>query len=598
MAKTRYAVNQYPIQILLSYVQSGEVAIPEIQRPFVWDASQVRDLLDSLYRGYPIGYLISWRNPDVRLKTGGSSTGKKILIDGQQRMTALMAAVLGYEVMNKHYRRVNIRIAFNPMDEIFEVSNPAIEKNAAWFPDISVVMGSNARIFDLAKAFLARNPEVEESMIFERIQKLRDIVNNQVGLIDLDSYLSIEEVTDIFIRINSKGTVLSQADFAMSKIAASEEFGGHELRKLIDYFCHMAILPEDYKALRKNDPEFSSTDHFQKISWLKDEKDDLYDPEYTDVLRVAFISKFGRGRLRDLVALLSGRDFERRTYEEHIAEASFATLWEGVSDVVSKTNFTRFLMILRSAGLVDKSLIGSVNVVNYAYVIYLLLREAGMPQAGTETYVRKAYVLNVLTERFAGNPEGTFDFDIRRINEQGFESYFQYLQEAELGESFWQVALPKKFNTPVASSPFFRLFLAAQSKMGDLGFLSRAITVRDMVIHRGDRHHIYPKNYLKKLKYPQSKYNQIANYAMTQAEINIAIGDMSPEKYFSVLIEGIQNNHPQISAIDSLDQLQANLEQNCIPYRMFVGDIPSYEEFLVERQVLLAKKLKQFYEGL
>jgi len=276
MAKTRYAVNQYPIQILLSYVPSGEVAIPEIQRPFVWDAAQVRDLLDSLYRGYPIGYLISWRNPDVRLKTGGSSTGKKILIDGQQRITALMAAVLGYEVMNKHYRRVNIRMAFNPMDEIFEVSNPAIVKSAMWFPDISVVMGSHARIFDLAKEFLARNPEVEESLIFERIQKLRDIVNNQVGLIDLDSYLSIEEVTDIFIRINSKGTVLSQADFAMSRIAASEEFGGHELRKLIDYFCHLAILPEDYKAIRKNDPEFSGTEHFQKISWLKDEKDALH----------------------------------------------------------------------------------------------------------------------------------------------------------------------------------------------------------------------------------------------------------------------------------------------------------------------------------
>ena len=598
MVQTRYAVNQYPIQILLSWVQAGEISIPEIQRPFVWSAAQVRDLMDSLYKGYPIGYLIAWRNPSVRLKSGESSAGKKILIDGQQRITALMAAVLGREVLNKRYRRTTIRIAFHPLEEVFEVTNPAIRRNPAWFPDISSVLAADARVFDIASEYITRNPEADQSLVFERIQNLRSIINNQVGLIELDSTLSIEEVTDIFIRINSKGTVLSQADFVMSKIAASEEYGGHRLRKLIDYFCHLAILPEDYHAITKNDPEFAQTEDFRRIAWLKDEKDDLYDPTYTDVLRVAFVSKFGRGRLRDLVALLSGRDFEKRTYEEAIAEESFATLREGVNDYVSRTNFTRFLMILRSAGLVDKSLIGSLNVVNYAYIVYLLLRNQGIPQGEIETLVRKAYVLNVLTERFAGNPEGTFDFDIRRIQEQGFHDYFAHLEEAQLGEAFWTVALPQKFSTPVVSSPFWRLFLAAQVKLGDLGFLSKAITVRDMVIHRGDRHHIYPRNYLKKLGYNRSMYNQIANYAMTQSEINIAIGDRPPEVYFNELVNGIQRGQPWIGAIDSMEELRENLRMNAVPLRLLENDIPSYEEFLEERRYLMAAKLRDYYESL
>ncbi|MDP1646429.1 MAG: DUF262 domain-containing protein [Thiobacillus sp.] len=108
MKTQKYAVNQYLIESVLSKVREGEIAIPEIQRPFVWDASQVRDLLDSLYQGFPVGYLIAWRNPDVKLKDGSTASGKMILIDGQQRITALTAAVLGQLVVNKEYRKVQV----------------------------------------------------------------------------------------------------------------------------------------------------------------------------------------------------------------------------------------------------------------------------------------------------------------------------------------------------------------------------------------------------------------------------------------------------------------------------------------------------------
>lgn len=598
MSATLYAVNQYPIQILLSWVQAGEIAIPEIQRPFVWDSKQVRELIDSLYKGYPVGYLIAWKNHDVRLKNGESSAGKKILIDGQQRITALMASVLGMKVINQHYQKTKIQISFHPIEERFEVYNPAIEKDNSWFKDISVLIDNKTNLFNVVNEYIEKNEGYEQSEIFEKLQKLRNIINNQIGLIELDSALEIDEVTEIFIRINSKGQRLSQADFVMSKIAANDQYDGHTLRKLIDYFCHLSIQPEDYESISSLDADFKNVEAIRKLSWLKDEREDLYDPEYTDVLRVAFISQFGRGRLRDLVALLSGRNFEARSYEEEIVEQSFQTLWKGVQEVTNETNFKRFLMILRSLGLANKDLVGSVNILNYAYIVYLLMREEKKSPEVIEQYVKKAYVFNVLTERFAGNPEGTFDFDIKRIKEDGFVSYFDSLEQSRLGDTFWDIALPQKFNTPVASSPFYRLYLAAQCALSDKGFLSKGISVRDMVIHRGDVHHIYPKNYLKEQGYLQNKYNQIANYALTQQEINIKISDKSPEQYLQEVLNQCETKELVYGGIDSVEGLKENFEMNCIPEYMLRGEVPDFETFLKDRQVLMAKKIKRYYESL
>ena len=326
MTIQRYSVNQHPIQTLLTWINSGEIAIPEIQRPFVWSGAKVRDLIDSLYSGYPIGYLIAWRNPSVKLKDGTSSEGKRILIDGQQRVTALMAALLNQWVINKHYKRVKITIAFHPQDRRFEVSNPAIRKDRAWIANIADVLSPDVKMLRFVGEYCAKNEEADQDNIYDSIELLRGIVNNHIGLIELNSELDIETVTEIFIRINSQGAVLSQADFAMSKIAANEIYGGDKLRKCIDYFCHLAVAPEFYQQLADLDQDFATTQYFQKMSWLKNENDDLYDPSYTDMLRVAFSSEFKRGRLGDLVALLSGRNFKTREYEESIAEDSFQLL--------------------------------------------------------------------------------------------------------------------------------------------------------------------------------------------------------------------------------------------------------------------------------
>jgi len=388
MSTQRYSVTPHPIETLLTWVKSGEIAIPEIQRPFVWEATKVRNLLDSLYRGYPVGYLIAWRNPTVKLKDGTPSAGKRILIDGQQRVTALMAALLGREVLTKDYETLRIRIAFHPQEECFEVANPAIRKDVAWIEDLAEVFAPSTSIFQLVGNYCAKNAGVSQDAVFASIEKLRKIINNHVGVIELADDLDIETVTEIFIRVNSASTELSQADFAMSKIAVNETYGGNLLRKAIDYFCHLAVAPEFLSRIEKGDKAFAASEFLPQMRWLKDVNDDLYDPTYTDMLRVAFTSEFGRGKLQDLVALLSGRNFETKQFEEAIAEDSFVRLKKGVLAFINKTHFDRITMILRSAGFVTSDLIGGRNAVNFAYILYLRGRAERMPPADLERLVR------------------------------------------------------------------------------------------------------------------------------------------------------------------------------------------------------------------
>lgn len=594
----KYTVNQYEIDALLAFVKTGEIAIPEIQRPFVWDASKVRNLMDSLYQGYPIGYIISWKNPNVRLKDGSLSEGKKILIDGQQRITALTAAILGQYVINKDYQRTKIKIAFNPIEERFEVQNPAILNDKIWLADISEVFSGEKSLLKLVREYLQLNPDTNEDLVEQSFSRLIGLTKKAVGLIELASDLDIETVTEIFIRINSAGVVLSQADFAMSKISANEEQGGNVLRKAIDYFCHLAVAPEFYSHIVEHDKDFANTEYFQKMQWLKSENDDLYDPSYTDLIRVAFTSQFNRGRLSDLVSLLSGRNFETRTFENQIIEDSFSTLKKGVFEFINETNFKRFLMIIRSAGFISPKLIRSQNALNFAYIVYLKLKSQVVNSNDIEKYVKRWLVYSILTGRYSGSPESVFDYDIKQISQRSIQDYLKEKEEGELSDAFWNAALPQHMDTSVASSPYFHVFLAAQVKFNDKGFLSKDITVGDLISLRGDIHHLFPRDYLKKEGLNRGQYNQIANYVYMQSEINIKVGNKSPKEYFALLKSLIENSDSSLTGIHSWQELEDNLKTQCIPCDIVDMDIDNYSDFLLERRRLMALKIKEYYFSL
>jgi len=598
MSTQRYSVTPHPIETLLTWVKSGEIAIPEIQRPFVWEPTKVRNLLDSLYQGYPVGYLIAWRNPTVKLKDGTPSAGKRILIDGQQRVTALMAGLLGLEVLNKDYETIRIRIAFHPVLEKFEVANPAIRKDVAWIEDVAAVFAPDADMIELTEEYSAKNTSTDRKQVGKVLQRLVKIINNHVGLIELAEDLDIETVTEIFIRVNSAGAELSQADFAMSKIAANETFGGNMLRKAIDYFCHLTVAPDFMGRIEKGDKAFAASEFFPQMRWLKDVNDDIYDPTYTDMLRVAFTAEFGRGKLADLVALLSGRNFETRQFEDTIAEVSFAKLKQGILRFINKTHFERFTMIIRSAGFVTSDLIGGQNALNFAYILYLRGRSENVPAADLERLVRRWYVMSILRGRYSGSPETVFDVDIRQIDARGLGDYADSVIENELPATFWTGMLPQLMDTSSAQSPYFLAYKAAQVKLGDKGFLSRDITVSDLMLNRSDVHHVYPRNHLKKQELTKGRYNQIANFVLAQSEINIAIGDKAPETYFADLAKQCTGGAKKYGGITEHAELRANLQMSCLPESLVDGVILDYDDFLEERRKLMSLKIKTWFEAL
>ena len=595
-----FEVNSIKINSLLGYVQDNSIAIPEIQRPFVWDSTKVRDLIDSLYKGYPVGYIITWKNPNVKLKDGTTSEGKQILIDGQQRVTALSAAILGNEILNSEYKKKRIKISFNIKTEEFAVATPIIEKSNEWISDISVFLKpGNVDIFTFCTEY-AQISGLNPNEVNKRINKLNEILSCQIGRIELSSQIDIDIVTEIFVRINSKGVELSQADFALSKISVNEEYEGNDIRKAIDYFSHFLQTPQDFNHIKEYDTEFVAKDIFNKISWTANYQDNLYKPSYKDILRVSFTYKFKRGKLQDLVSLLSGRDFETREYKQEIIEDSFRKLYDGVKDFVNETNYKRYIMIVKSIGLINQDLVRSQNVLNFGYILYLLMREKNYNPSIIETCVKKWLVYSILTQRYSGSPESRFDYDVKRLDESNdILAYIKDQEEAELSEAFWTKILPDRFNTSVTSSNYWKIFIASLIKSSTRGFLSKSTTVRDLIEQRGDVHHIFPKDYLMKSGINvQQRYNQIANYTYLQQEINIAISNKAPITYFKELEEQVNGGNPVYGCIETIDDLNKNLEENAIPTDIKNMTYEDYDIFLSKRRELIASKLKDYYYSL
>lgn len=601
MTSQNYSVNQYLVSNLLSLVQIKEIAIPEIQRPFVWEPDKVTELIDSLYNGYPIGYIITWQSPNVKLKDGSSSMGKKILIDGQQRITALRAAILGETVKNRDYADVRIQVAYNPIERRFATFNAAISKDPLWIKDIAPLLNGSTRQRAALNEYMTQNPSVDEDAVDIAMDDLRNIANRQIGVIELSGELDIERVTEIFIRINSKGVPLNQADFVMSTIAANETYGGNLLRKCIDHFSELAVRPEFYSTLMNNDKEFAESPYRSQIEWLRKENDDIYDPSYVDVLRVAFTSKFSRGKMADLVSLLSGRNFETRDNEDSIKEDTYGKLTEGVCAFINETNFKRFVMIIRSAGFCHSKLIRSQNTLNFAYILFLRLREKGYQPEHIEKYVRRWFVFSILRGRYSSSPESNFDYDVKQIDRYSdFGEYLAETEAAELSDAYWDFGAIQQLTTSVASSPIFNVFLASQCYQNRKGFLSTAITVRDMIEQKGDVHHIFPREYLKANGIPKSEYNQVANYTYTQTEININIGKKSPSDYLGY-VKNVQcaGGPKKYGAISDYNTLTVNLEEDCcIPVDIIDMNVDNYPDFLAWRRKLIAQRLKEYYFSL
>ena len=609
MEGEKFTNTSMSIKALLGLIEANDIAIPEIQRPFVWKNAQVRDLMDSLYKGFPTGYIILWKNPNVKLKDGTISAGKKVVIDGQQRITAMMTAITARKIFNSEFQETRVKISFNPFAaleyergneeaEIFAVQTPAHLKSKNWIPDISVVFESTFSSWTFIPQYIDANPEMEGSDLQRVLNHLKGIETTQIGVIELSEKLDIDVVTDIFIRINSKGTALSQGDFVMSKMAADEEHGGNLLRKVIDYFAHLAVVPSYYSYIESHDKEFAATKWLKKLEWLKDDTETVYDPDCDDVIRVAFMHQIKRARLSELVQLLTGRDFETREFKEEIEEQTFAQMYEGVSNVINEYNFKQFMQTIRSAGFISPKMVTSNMALDFAYALFLMLQNSDEPVANRKRIVQRWYVLSILTQRYSASPESAFAKDLKVISEVGIAQALKNIEDATLSDNFWQVALPQNLSYASSLNPTYLAYLAAQVSGGDNSLLSSNIRVEELIRLGGDVHHIFPKKYLVEHGFERTQYNQTANYAYLDTPVNISIGEKAPKDYFSAALAQCGSDKAETGSIIDEKVLRENLATHCIPEDVFEMDYTRYDEFLEKRRVLMAAKIRKYYESL
>jgi hypothetical protein len=350
------------------------------------------------------------------------------------------------------------------------------------------------------------------------------------------------------------------------------------------------------------DTEFAQSEYAPKLAWLKDDKGDIYDPDYNDMLRVAFMFAFDkRSKLADLVSLLSGRDFVDRKFKEDIAEKSFKDLKRGVFAFMNSYNFEQLTLAIKSAGFIAPKLLNSQMTLNFAYTILLLLQESGaVSKTEIKRYVQKWFIFTTLTSRYITSPETKWGQDLRAIAEKGFLDCFAEMEQSELSDTFWDVQLVSRLETSSSTSPYFNTFVAAQVWNADRSLLSTSSKVAD-IISAGDVHHIFPTDYLKKNGIDErSLYNQVANYIHLDTSVNIVISNNAPVVYFGAALRQARGETvtPLIGTITNEVDFWNNLTSNAIPASVVNMEAMDYPQFLQERRKLMAKKIKDYYYAL
>lgn len=308
----------FDLQTLVAFIDRGYVGLPDIQRPFVWPNTKIRDLFDSLYRGYPVGYLLLWENGAAQDSRTIGSTPKQsvpslLIVDGQQRLTALYAVLTGTPVVREDYCTERIEIAFDPLHENFEVADAAIRRDRSFVPDISALWRNDGDIFETVEAYLrqlesgASLPEDDRRRIRTALGKLFQLPNNfRLTALQLSAQIDEEQVAEVFVRINSKGTPLNQADFILTLMSVFWDKG----RSQLEDFCRRAKAPSADRSSPFNP---------------------FLQPSPDQLLRVGVGVAFRRARLKFVYSILRGKDLETGEFSVQRREEQFARLAEAQS---------------------------------------------------------------------------------------------------------------------------------------------------------------------------------------------------------------------------------------------------------------------------
>ena len=576
MADVLFKKVDYTLKKLVEDIDMGEIGLPDIQRPFVWPTSKVRDLFDSMYRGYPIGYLLFWENgyPGEH-KTIGAQQKQKVprllIVDGQQRLTSLYAVIKAVPVIVKNFRPHRIRIAFHPRQEKFEVTNPAIEKDAEWISDISELWKTDT--YGFVNGFLQHLKashevsENEEKHIANAIGKLGKLLDYPLTALEVSSSVDEDRVAEIFVRVNSKGTALNQADFILTLMSVFWDEG----RKELEEFCRRAKTPP-----ADNRP--SPYNHYLR-------------PNPDQLLRVSVALGFRRARLEHVYSLLRGKDLQTRQFSVEQRERQFAVLREAQGYVMDVQNWHEFFKVLKRAGYPSGQLISSQMAVLYTYAIWLIgKRDLGVNPYRLREVMARWFFMAALTGRYTGSSESRMDQDLVLLRgmrtAEAFVSALDQQIGAVLTPDYWEVTLPNELNTAAARNTGQFAYYAAlclldarvlYSKLKVVDLLNPSTKAKKAAL---ERHHLFPRSYLQRIGVEETRLiNQVANYALIEWSDNITISDRPPSDYVPKLQERF--------APDELRQMYA---WHALPDGWYEMD---YTTFLKERRERIAKVIQE-----
>jgi len=670
------------LEQLFSYIDMGDLGLPDIQRPFVWRDSKVRDLFDSLYRGFPIGSYLLWRNSangrahQIGLQDREHKDPSLLIIDGQQRLTALYSVFRGKAVKDENYEDRTIVIAFNPLTEEFRVADAATQRNPEFInnatdllikastrtfineyleklkneketlkkkhllildkisnkeelnkgdvellgdkikssdtfeknriiweklgftekattedeerfeaedeSDIVKVINDelsllNTEELNILKNALAKEENFDEEMISSRIEKLYNLKNYPFNALEIVPGLTEEQVAEIFTRINSKGTVLKQADFILTLLSVFWVDG----RSQIDNFCKMA------KKIPEKDVKESPYNY-------------IFEPTPKDLVRISVGLGFGRGKMKDAYAILTGRDFATKKVSIPLREEQFEKFKETQVIVLDNTNWHEFLKIILGLGFKSNDLISSSNNIANAYILYLIAKKKfGFDHKELEKSIGRWFYFSSVTSRYSYSPETQMESDLNYFkgakDKEGFIKLLNDLLESELTNDFWEITVPNKLLVSSSKKNAIRnTFFAGLIRKGcNVLFSERKISdLFDPALKKRkkdlEKHHIFPRNYLiENFNLDKRQINQVANFTYLEFEDNIDISDSKPRDYFT----DIRNKYYK----DKESELKKLLADHCIPDNFYDMD---FNEFLKERRKLMAKSVRLVFESL
>jgi hypothetical protein len=582
MKATLFKEVSYSLSKLIEDIDTGEIGLPDIQRPFVWTPVKVRDLFDSMYNGFPVGYLLFWGN----LSTNGArqigagskqSVPRLLIVDGQQRLTSLYAVLKGIPVVDEEYREARLQIAFRPRDATFAVPDGPIQKDPEYIPDITQLWSQDVRRNRFVKQFLERlraNRDVdddEEDHLIESIDRLYDLQSYPFTALELSSTLDEERVAEVFVRINSRGVPLNQADFILTLMSVWWDEG----RKALEEFSRSARKPSTGGP--------SPFNHFLQ-------------PSPDQLLRAVVGLGFRRGTLRSVYALLRGKDVNTGQLSDQRREEQFAILAEAQTYALNITTWQEFLKVLVRAGYRSSQMLSSENAVLYAYVLYLIgKRDFKVEHEPLREVIARWFFMASLTGRYSASPESQIESDLARLRGLSTASEFIETLDTVIGDTlthdFWEITLPNSLATSAARSPTLYAYYAALNLLDARVLLSkmRVNELFDPAIRAArssvERHHLFPRKHLKSLGIESTTtVNQIANMALVEWPKNTAISGDNPATYW-----------PEFSKVLS----PGELEQHRFWHALADGwERQDYTEFLRTRRRLMARVVRSGFERL